>query len=166
MFLNRMKRLYATTDPMEAGILQALLRDAGIESTLDNEGGAAYAVGLPTSAVPLGINVSDEDAAAAAAVLASHFEKQNVGEDDPEAPPPPTLEESARFEEKVRRGGSKARGRLAMFCLILGGLVGIALALSGEWEAGLMMGGAAAAPVAFVWFVNLLVEKKDGSAPL
>ena len=33
----------------EAQILRARLREAGIETTIDNEGGADYAVGLPTS---------------------------------------------------------------------------------------------------------------------
>jgi hypothetical protein len=71
-----MKRLYATTDPTEAELLRAYLRDEGIESMLDNEGGAAYAVGLPTGAVPLGINVSDQDAPAAAEALGRYFEKE------------------------------------------------------------------------------------------
>jgi len=52
------KRLYATTDLTEAELLRALLRDQGIESSLDNSAGAALAVGLPTAAVPIGINVS------------------------------------------------------------------------------------------------------------
>jgi hypothetical protein len=45
------KRLYATIDLTEAEILRALLRDQGIESALDNEGGAALAVGVPSAAV-------------------------------------------------------------------------------------------------------------------
>lgn len=71
-----MKRLYATTDPIEAELLRVYLRDEGIETTLDNEGGAAYAIGLPTGAVPLGINVADEDAPAAAEALGRYFEKE------------------------------------------------------------------------------------------
>jgi hypothetical protein len=163
-----MKRLYATTDPTEAEILRALLRDAGIESTLDNEGGAAYAVGLPTGAVPLGITVADGDAAAGAEVLAAHFEKQTVMEDDPEAPPPPTPEESARFEEKVRRDSAKMRRRLAQFFLILGALSGLAGASVGSWEGALVVGGSCVGLVALVWFVSLLAEpdgREKGPAP-
>ena len=63
-----MKRLYGTTDPAEAEILRALLRDAGIESTLDEDGG---------------IHVSNEHAAAGAEALAAHFERQEGG---PSAP--------------------------------------------------------------------------------
>ena len=59
-----MKRLYGTTDPAEAAILRALLRNAGIESTLDEDGG---------------IHVSNEHAAAGAEALAGHFERQEGG---------------------------------------------------------------------------------------
>ena len=165
---EKMKRLYATTDPTEAEILRALLRDAGIESTLDNEGGAAYAVGLPTGAVPLGINVGDQDAASAAEVLAAHFEKQTVMEDDPEAPPPLSPEESAQFEEKVRRDSARMRRRLAQFFLILGALSGLVGASIGSWEAALIGAGSSVGLVALVWFVSLLAEpdhKENGSAP-
>lgn len=77
-----MKRLYATTDPAEAAALRALLRDAGIESTLDPDGG---------------ILVSNENAAAGAEALAAHFERLEGG---PSATPP---------EEKPARKGWLAR---------------------------------------------------------
>lgn len=160
-----MKRLYATTDLAEAQILRALLRDAGIESSLDNEAGAAFAIGLPTSAAPLGINVSDEDAAAAAEVLAAHFEKQTVMEDDPEAPPPLTPEESAAFDEKVRRGRPRRRWWMALLLLLFPGAAGTILASWGARDALLITLAAAGACLATVWFVNLLGEKEDGSAP-
>jgi hypothetical protein len=161
-----MKRLYATTDPAEAEILRALLRDAGIESTLDNEGAAAYAVGLPTGAVPLGINVVDGDAAAAAEVLAAHFQGQTVMEDDPEAPPPIPPEESARFEEKVRRDSARMRRRLAQFFLLLGALSGLAGASVGSWQGALFVGGACFGLIALVWFVSLLAEPDEkGKGP-
>ena len=63
-----MKRLYGTTDPAEAQILRTLLRDAGIESTLDEDGG---------------IHVSSEQAAAGAEALAAHFERQEGGRSAP-----------------------------------------------------------------------------------
>ena len=66
----------------EAEILRTLLRDAGIESTLDEDGG---------------IHVSSEHAAAGAEALAAHFERQEGG---PTAP--------AR-EEKPARPGWLAR---------------------------------------------------------
>jgi len=70
-----MKRLYGTTDPAEAAILRALLRDAGIESTLDEDGG---------------IHVSNENAAAGAEALAAHFERQEGGPSAPAAEEKPT----------------------------------------------------------------------------
>lgn len=129
-----MKRLYATTDPAEAEILRALLRDAGIESRLDNSGAADYAIGLPTSVTPLGITVSDEDAAPAAEILAAHFEKHPLPtEDDPEAPEPMSLDETATFEAKVRSGKSKGRFWLAFFLLLPTAVAALSFALQGEW---------------------------------
>lgn len=64
-----MKRLYATTDPTEAELLRALLRDAGID-------------------------VADQDAPAAAELLAAHFEKQDAGEAGPKPAGP--LEDAPR----------------------------------------------------------------------
>jgi hypothetical protein len=95
-----MKRLYATADLTEAELLRALLRDQGIESSLDNTGGDVLAVGLPTAAAPIGINVSDEHAPAAEEALARHFEKKDTEEleADPGAPPALTPEESACFK--------------------------------------------------------------------
>ncbi|MBV8879843.1 MAG: DUF2007 domain-containing protein [Planctomycetaceae bacterium] len=128
-----MKRLYATTDPAEAAILRALLRDAGIESRLDNEGGADYAIGLPTSVAPLGIDVGDEDAPAAAEILAAHFEKQPLpGDDDPDAPAPLSPEETATFEAKVLRGRSKGRFWLAFFLLLPLAVTALSSALRGD----------------------------------
>jgi hypothetical protein len=141
-----MKRLYATTDPAEAQILRALLRDAGIETSLDNEGGADYAIGLPTSVAPLGLNVSDEDAAAAAEILAAHFEKLPLPmEDDPEAPEPLSLEESASFEAKVRAKRPRGRFWLAFFLLLPTTVAAVVCALRGEWTiaaiaAGMLVG--------------------------
>lgn len=130
-----MKRLYATTDPAEAEILRALLRDAGIESALDNEHGAVFAIGLPTSISPIGINVSDEDAAAASEILAAHFAKHPLPmDDDPEAPEPPSLDETATFEAKVRSGKSRGRFWLAFFLLLPLGTIVVVSALGGDWS--------------------------------
>lgn len=157
-----MKRLYATTDPIEAELIRALLRDRGIESDLDNEGGASLAVGLPTGAVPLGINVSDEDAAAAAETLAAHFEKQQAQEteDDPDAPAPLSEAESADFERKVRRSGSRMRYWLVFFYLLpgaIGALVGAAL---GNWKGAALAAGGVGGLIALGWFLNLLTESQ------
>lgn len=158
-----MKRLYATTDPAEAELLRALLRDAGIESTLDNEYGAPYAIGLPTAAVPLGINVGDSDAAQAAEILAGHFEKTEPADlvPDPDAPPPPSTEESAAFEERVHRNSAKWRFRLALVYLLPGAITALVLAFLGEWTGAAFSGGATAGLIALGWFVQLLLESRS-----
>jgi len=157
-----MKRLYGTTDPIEAELLRALLRDAGIESTLDNQNGAAYAIGLPTSISTLGINIKDEDAEAAVDILARHFEKKQAEdlEDDPDAPPPLSDEESARFEEQVRRGAPRRRFYLAFFYLLPGAFTALVFALLGRWTAARISVGAVMGVIAFAWFVDLLARKK------
>jgi hypothetical protein len=146
-----MKRLYATTDPTEAELIRAHLRDAGIESSLDNQLGAAYAIGLPTAASPLGIYVRDEDAAEAVEILALHFEKkEEAGEPDPEAPPPLTPEEARRFEEKVRQGRPRRRLWLALIWFLPNAAVVVSSALSGQWAF------AAVALVTLLCFIGIL----------
>jgi hypothetical protein len=165
-----MKRLYATTDAVEVEVLRALLRDRGIESSLDNEGGATLALGLPTGAVPLGINVADEDAAAAAEALAGHFEKQQAAdtEDDPEAPAPLSSEESEAFERRVRRGRPRLRFWLAFFWLLPAAVAALVRAAEGDWTAAMLAAGAVLALIAVGWTIHLLAEsrvKKKEPAP-
>jgi hypothetical protein len=150
-----MKRLYGTTDPTEAELIRAHLRDAGIESSLDNQLGAAYAIGLPTSASPLGIYVRDEDAAEAAEILALHFEKKDdAAEADPDAPPPLSPEEAAQFEEKVRKGKPRRRFWLAFVWLFPGILGMICYALAGVWPLALGALGANLGILGLLWLVN------------
>ena len=152
-----MKRLYATTDQTEAELIRAHLRDAGIESSIDNQLGAAYAIGLPTSASPLGIYVRDEDAAEAAEILALHFEKKDdAGEADPDAPPPLSPEESAQFEEKVRKGKPRRRFWLAFVWLLPGILGMICYALAGLWALALVSLGANVGLLGLLWLVNAI----------
>jgi hypothetical protein len=148
--MERMKRLYATTDEIEAEVLRALLRDGGIESTLDDDGG---------------IDVRDEDAPAAVEILAAHFEKQDVGEVDPDAPPPLSPEESAVFEEGIQRKRFRARLWMASFYLLPAGVWVVVVAFTEDTRTALMAAGALGGLVAFVWIVNLLLEKQKGSAP-
>lgn len=99
-----MKRVYATTDPIEAEVLRALLRDAGVESMLENRGSADFAIGMSTSAVPLGTGVSDEDAQEAVDILARH-----IGHRPPEGPPdprPPNPSARRRARSSRRRCGA------------------------------------------------------------
>ena len=156
-----MKRLYATTDLTEAELLRALLRDQGIESSLDNEGGAAYAVGMPTSAVPVGINVRDEDAPAAAEALARHFEKQDSREmePDPEAPPPLTPEESAAFDARVHRPHFGRR----LFLLVVfffPGIFGLAFSFPEPWQMALAGAAGVLSLAALVWVLDLIAESR------
>jgi hypothetical protein len=151
------KRVYATTNPTEAELVRARLRDAGIESLLDNEGGAAYAIGLPTSVSPLGIDVADEDAAEAERILSS---PASEGEPDPEAPPPLSTEESAAFEEKVRRG-NRRWGRWLVYVYFLPGAVMLLVCIfRGELTGAVSVAAAMAAVLAVGWFVNLLLESQ------
>ena len=125
-----MKRIHTTTDPTEAELVRARLRDAGIESFLDNQGGAQYAVGLPTSVSPLGVDVADEDASEAADILSRPAAE---GEPDPEAPEPLTLDETAAFQAAVE--GRRSRWR-RWFALVFFGpavLMTAAWTVSGQW---------------------------------
>jgi hypothetical protein len=61
--------VWSATHHTEAELLRVALRRAGIESILENEGGADYAVGLGTSLVPYVITVAERDAERALEVL-------------------------------------------------------------------------------------------------
>ncbi len=64
-----MKAVYSTGDPAEAATLLAILRTRGIECFLENEGGAMYAMGIPSPAIPLVLSVPDGDADRAVALI-------------------------------------------------------------------------------------------------
>lgn len=66
-----MKRLYATPSVDEAQRIQALLKAAGIESSLDTNSRG----GVVTGAVVFGIYIEDKDAAEAVGILAAWIEK-------------------------------------------------------------------------------------------
>ncbi len=153
-----MKRLYGTTDLTEAELIRAHLRDAGIESSLDNQHGAFSAIGLPTAASPIGIYVRDEDAAEAAEILALHFEKkqEEEGEPDPEAPSPLTAEESASFEERVRRGKPRRRFWLAFFWMLPGLVAMVCYALAEMWPMAVAALIGNLLFVGLVWLINAL----------
>jgi hypothetical protein len=72
------KRLYATESVDEAQRIQGLLKQAGIESTLDTKSGGSIVTGM----VVFGVYVADKDAPDAAAILADWIEKHL----DPEEP--------------------------------------------------------------------------------
>ena len=88
-----MQAVYATTLLPEALFRQATLRAHGIESVLWNEFSAFYAIGLPTSLVPLVIAVGPADAEKALAVL----------REEPVRPPPLPDEQSELLRERIRR---------------------------------------------------------------
>jgi hypothetical protein len=70
-----MKTVYSTTLIGQAEMLQMILRSRGIESRLENEGAAHYAVGLPSAAAPILIVVDDQDAQEAARVIAAEIQR-------------------------------------------------------------------------------------------
>jgi type III secretory pathway lipoprotein EscJ len=78
------KRLYATESVDEAQRIQALLKSAGIESSLETKSGG----GVITGAVVFGIYIEDKDAAEAVGILAGWLEKDL----DPEEPDLPMTE--------------------------------------------------------------------------
>ena len=141
-----MKRLYATTDPHEAELLRKLLRDQGIESTLENDGG---------------IHVKDEDAPSAAEALAGHFEKQEAHS---EAPPPLTPEEDAAFEAKAKRRVYSKR----LFLLLIffwPGIFAIAAFFDEPWQMALGAAAGVLSLAAFIWVVDLIAENKTDPPP-
>jgi putative signal transducing protein len=71
---GRLVKIWSATHHTEAELLRVALRRAGIESILENEGGADYAVGLGTSLVPYVITVSDRDAQKALDVIRAERE--------------------------------------------------------------------------------------------
>ena len=63
------RKVYSTTNPADAELARIALRRHGIESFLENEGGAMYAIGMATSIVPLLVTVAERDGDAALAIL-------------------------------------------------------------------------------------------------
>ena len=64
-----MKRVYSGTSIEEAEFCRMALRDHDIESVLEDEGGAMWAVGVPSTAAMFGISVDDRHEAAAIEVI-------------------------------------------------------------------------------------------------
>jgi len=81
------KRLYATPSVDEAQRIQALLKAAGIESSLETKSGG----GVVTGAVVFGIYIEDQDAPEAVGILAGWIEKDL----DPDLPDLPLEEPPA-----------------------------------------------------------------------
>ena len=75
-----MRKIYSTSITGQAEMLQVVLRKNGIESRLENEGGAQYAIGFLTPAIPIDIVVADEDAAEAARIIAEEFSRDRASE--------------------------------------------------------------------------------------
>ena len=137
------KRLYATLNTAEAQRLRALLKDQGIDATLEADGG---------------IHVRDEDAPAAAEALARHFEKETGAE----AAPPP--EESAALEAKARR---RVYGKRLFLLLILfwPGILYLAWFFDEPWKKVTAGAAGVLSLVAFIWVVGVIAENKTGPSP-
>jgi hypothetical protein len=69
--MNTFAKVYATTSAFEAGFLRMALVDHGIPCTIENQGAAAYAIGLATQAAPLVITVPEPHAETARQVIAA-----------------------------------------------------------------------------------------------
>jgi len=80
-----LRKVWVGTDHTEAELLRMALRRVGIESILENEGGASYAIGMGTSLVPYVIAVAEPDVDKALDVLKS--EREFSGPADRYIPP-------------------------------------------------------------------------------
>ena len=67
--------LYSTTFLEEAETLRIILEDENIYATIANQGGAMYAVGIPTPAAPLRIMIPEADSERAKEILGDHLQK-------------------------------------------------------------------------------------------
>ncbi len=82
-----MIRIHTTTSPQEAEFLRAELGARGIDSALENEGAAFYAIGFPTPAIPLVVSVPAPQAEEAIRIVAEVLSKSRT-EGDPAAVTP------------------------------------------------------------------------------
>lgn len=69
--MSAFAKVYATTSFFEAGFLRMALVDHGISCTIENQGAAAYAIGLATQAAPLVLAVPEPHAETARQVIAA-----------------------------------------------------------------------------------------------
>ena len=65
--------LYSTTFLEEAETLRIMLQDAGVHASIGNEGGALYAVGIPTPAAPLRIMIPETEVEKAKEIIEEHL---------------------------------------------------------------------------------------------
>ena len=65
--------LYSTTFLEEAETLRIMLQDEGVHASIANQGGALYAVGIPTPAAPLRIMIPETDTEKAKEILEEHL---------------------------------------------------------------------------------------------
>ena len=70
----KLRKVYSTTSLQEVDLLRSALRRHGIESILENEGGALFAVGMATSVVPFVITVADSHVNQAIAVISRELD--------------------------------------------------------------------------------------------
>lgn len=137
-----MKRVYSTTLLEEAEFLRMALRDSEIDSFLENQGGAMYAVGMPTSAAPLYISVADDKADEAARVIEGVLAARRSSKPAPESDEPG----AQKFRALV--GRSRRRNRLIWLILIL---LPIALLPFSVRFAGWRATGYFVLPLMFIW---------------
>tara|TARA_Y100000588_G_C13698739_1_gene687702 strand:- start:76 stop:567 length:492 start_codon:yes stop_codon:yes gene_type:complete len=91
--------LYSTTFIEEAETLRIMLQDSGVEASIANQGGAMYAVGIPTPAAPLRIMISGKDTERAKEILKVHL--QNIQKPPGDTPFEKDLEASRGTSRKV-----------------------------------------------------------------
>lgn len=114
----KMKVIWSTTDPAEASVFSALLGQVGIACTVENEGSAFYAMGMPTSVVPLNIAVQDSDAERAQGIIQDFVQKKRLSGEA-------SRDSEGAFEKSVQAGR-----RRWVWMFVLGYAVPIAIILA------------------------------------
>ena len=83
-----MRRVHSTLDPVEAAMLEMVLRGAGIEVTVENDTVAHLTLGTGNPAAPLILAVGDKDEKAARAMIQEALKNRKADDGNAETPDP------------------------------------------------------------------------------
>jgi hypothetical protein len=83
-----MRRVYTTIDPVEAAMLEMVLRGEGIEVSVENENVAHLVLGTGNPVAPLTLVVGDKDEKAARAAIDEAIRNRKADDGNPETPDP------------------------------------------------------------------------------
>jgi len=83
-----MRAVHSTTDPVEAAMLEMVLRGAGIEVSVENENVANLVLGAGNPVAPLRLIVGDKDEKAARKVIEEALKNRKSDDPNSETPDP------------------------------------------------------------------------------